>query len=116
MELIADGKHLPPPLLKLVYKCKGPRADPALCSDALRPAGMPEGEYYLGLRGGAEDPGKRRRRLTGDIGYGSVVTGIRLVRNMVELAGVPLRKRSDDDGNTRADPPVGPFLGSLDQG
>ena len=39
MEVIADGKHLPPSLLQLIYKCKGARM--ALCSDALR-ALMPE--------------------------------------------------------------------------
>ena len=39
VEIIADGIHLPPPLLKLVYKIKG--ADRiALITDAMRAAGM----------------------------------------------------------------------------
>src|SRR5450432_2563746 len=47
VEIIADGIHLPAPLLKLVYKIKG--ADrTALITDAMRAAGMPEGESILG--------------------------------------------------------------------
>ncbi len=43
VEIIADGKHLPTGLLKLIYKCKG--ADKiCLVTDAMRAAGMPEGE------------------------------------------------------------------------
>jgi N-acetylglucosamine-6-phosphate deacetylase len=39
VEIIADGVHLPPPLLKLVYKIKGPDRT-ALITDAMRAAGM----------------------------------------------------------------------------
>ena len=47
VEIIADGVHLPAPLLKLVYKIKG--ADrTALITDAMRAAGMPPGESTLG--------------------------------------------------------------------
>ncbi|MES1225117.1 MAG: N-acetylglucosamine-6-phosphate deacetylase, partial [Bacteroidota bacterium] len=47
VEIIADGIHLPAPLLKLVYKIKG--ADhTALITDAIRAAAMPSGEYVLG--------------------------------------------------------------------
>src|SRR3546814_902098 len=47
VEIIADGIHLPPPLLKLVYKIKGP-GKTALITDAMRAAGMPPGESVLG--------------------------------------------------------------------
>ena len=47
VEIIADGVHLPAPLLKLVYKIKGPERT-ALITDAMRAAGMPEGESVLG--------------------------------------------------------------------
>ncbi|RYD89709.1 MAG: N-acetylglucosamine-6-phosphate deacetylase, partial [Sphingobacteriales bacterium] len=40
VEIIADGVHLPAPLLKLVYKIKGPERT-ALITDAMRAAGMP---------------------------------------------------------------------------
>lgn len=42
VEVIADGIHLPAPLLKLVYKIKGPDRI-ALITDAMRAAGMPGG-------------------------------------------------------------------------
>ena len=42
VELIADGRHLPPELLRFVYKIKG--ADKiCLITDAIRAAGMPDG-------------------------------------------------------------------------
>ena len=46
-EVIADGKHMPREILRLLYKCKG--ADGLLLTtDATRPTDMPEGEYELG--------------------------------------------------------------------
>src|SRR5258705_13921178 len=47
VEIIADGIHLPAPLLKLGYKIKG-AARTALITDAMRAAGMPEGGSILG--------------------------------------------------------------------
>ncbi len=47
VEVIADGKHLPASLLKLIYKIKGPDRI-ALVTDAMRGAGMPEGKSILG--------------------------------------------------------------------
>lgn len=42
VEIIADGKHLPLELLKLIYKCKG--ADRiCMITDAIRAAGLPNG-------------------------------------------------------------------------
>lgn len=92
VEVIGDGIHMPPPLLKLAYKIKG--ADKiALITDAMRGATMPEGESILGSRkdglnvivenGVAKLPDRTAFA-------GSVATTDRLVRNMVQLAGVPL--------------------------
>ncbi len=92
VEIIADGVHLPPPLLKLVYKIKG--ADrTALITDAMRAAGMPEGESILGsLTNGlnviVEDGVAKLPDRTAFAG--SVATMNRLVRNMVQLADVSL--------------------------
>jgi N-acetylglucosamine-6-phosphate deacetylase len=92
VEIIADGVHLPPPLLKLVYKIKG--ADrTALITDAMRAAGMPEGESILGslangLRVIVEDGVAKLPDRTAFAG--SVATMNRLVRNMVQMADVPL--------------------------
>jgi N-acetylglucosamine-6-phosphate deacetylase len=92
VEIIADGRHLPAALLKLVYKIKG--ADRiALITDAMRGAGMPEGDSILGNKknglkviiedGVAKLPDRSSFA-------GSVVTADRLVWNMINLADVPL--------------------------
>ncbi|HEY9194816.1 MAG TPA: N-acetylglucosamine-6-phosphate deacetylase [Mucilaginibacter sp.] len=92
VEIIADGIHLPAPLLKLVYKIKGPRRI-ALITDAMRAAGMPEGDSVLGHKdtglkvivedGVAKLPDRSSFA-------GSVATCDRLVRNMISMTGVPL--------------------------
>lgn len=92
VEIIADGIHLPPPLLKLVYKIKG--ADKtALITDAMRAAGMPAGESILGnidngLKVIVEDGVAKLPDCSSFAG--SVATADRLVRSMVFLAAVPL--------------------------
>ena len=92
VEIIADGVHLPAPLLKLVYKIKGANKT-ALITDAMRAAGMPPGESILGsLKDGIkviveDDVAKLPDRTAF---AGSVATADRLVRNMVKMAEVPL--------------------------
>lgn len=92
VEIIGDGIHLPAPLLKLVHKIKG--ADrTALITDAMRGAGMPEGESTLGsLKNGLkviiEDGVAKLPDRTSFAG--SVATFDRLVRNMVFMADVSL--------------------------
>ena len=92
VEIIADGIHLPSPLLKLIYKIKG--ADhTALITDAMRGAGMPEGESILGninngikviLEGGVAKMPDRSSFA------GSVALADRLVRTMINMGEVPL--------------------------
>ena len=92
VEIIADGIHLPAPLLKLIYKIKG--ADKiALITDAMRAAAMPEGESILGPvstglkviveQGVAKLPDRTSFA-------GSVATADRLVRTMIEMADITL--------------------------
>lgn len=92
VEIIADGIHLPKPLLQFVYKFKGPEMT-ALCTDSMRGAGMPDGEYCLGsLENGQKvvvEDGVAKL-LDRSAFAGSVATTDRLVRTMVQLAGVPL--------------------------
>jgi len=92
VEIIADGVHLPAPLLKLIYKVKGPYKT-ALITDAMRAAGMPEGKSVLGNRQSGlevivEDNVAKIPDRTAFAG--SVATADRLVRNMVNMADVPL--------------------------
>ena len=92
VEIIADGVHLPPSLLQLIYKNKG-ASRIALVTDSMRAAGMPEGTSILGsLADGqhvlVEDGVAKLPDRTAFAG--SVATAERLVRNMVNLAGVSL--------------------------
>jgi N-acetylglucosamine-6-phosphate deacetylase len=92
VEIIADGVHLPAPLLKLVYKIKG--ADrTALITDAMRAAGMPPGKSILGsLTNGLEvivEDGVAKLPDRSSFA-GSVATADRLVRTMVNAGEVPL--------------------------
>jgi N-acetylglucosamine-6-phosphate deacetylase len=92
VEIIADGVHLPAPLLKLVYKIKG--ADrTALITDAMRAAGMPPGESMLGsltngLKVIVEDGVAKLPDRTSFAG--SVATADRLVRTMITIGEVPI--------------------------
>lgn len=52
-EVIADGKHLAPELLRLAYRIKGPDRL-ALVTDANRALDMPDGEYLFGPLDGGE--------------------------------------------------------------
>lgn len=91
-EIIADGVHLPKPLLQFAYKFKGPDKV-ALCTDAIRGAGTSAGETMLGSK-------TNGRRVIIEDGVaklpdrsafaGSVATTDRLVRTMITLAEVPL--------------------------
>lgn len=49
VEVIADGHHLPPELLQLIYKGKGVD-NICLVTDSMRGGGMPEGESILGRK------------------------------------------------------------------
>ncbi|WP_295796990.1 N-acetylglucosamine-6-phosphate deacetylase [Mucilaginibacter sp.] len=92
VEIIADGIHLPSPLLKLVYKIKG-AVRTALITDAMRAAAMPPGESILGsLKNGlkviVEDGVAKLPDRSAFAG--SVATFDSLVRNMIKHADVSL--------------------------
>ena len=93
VEIIADGKHLPPELLKLIVKQKA-WDKISLITDSMRCAGMPEGSIqYTGTKENGmqvliEDG---VAKLTDRSSFaGSIATADRLVRNMKELAEIPL--------------------------
>jgi N-acetylglucosamine-6-phosphate deacetylase len=94
VEIIADGFHLPPELLKLIVKCKD-NEKICLVTDSMRGAGDNEGPSVLGsLKEGfpviIEDG---IAKLPDRSAFaGSVSTTDRLVRVMVEQAGLPLEK------------------------
>lgn len=92
VEVIADGIHLPAPLLQLIFKIKGPGRI-ALITDAMRAAGMPEGEsvignLHTGLKVIVEDGVSKLPDRSSFAG--SVATADQLVRTMIRMGGVSL--------------------------
>ena len=91
-EVIADGKHLTPELLRLAYKVKGPDRL-ALVTDSMRAVDLPDGEYWFG----AEGSGERVRKKDGvgvtleGTALASCVMGMdHCLRTTHFAAGVPL--------------------------
>jgi len=92
VEIIADGVHLPAPLLKLVYKIKGANRT-ALITDAMRAAGTRVSHSVLGnidsgLKVIVEDGVAKLPDRTSFAG--SIATADRLVRTMISMAEVSL--------------------------
>jgi len=90
-ELIADGHHVSPTLMKMLYRAKGPGGI-CLVTDATAGAGLPAGrEFSLSGRSCVVDEGvcllADRSALAG-----SASRMIDLVRTMVEQVGVPLHQ------------------------
>jgi N-acetylglucosamine-6-phosphate deacetylase len=93
-EVIADNIHVHPAVLRLVVRAKGPERV-LLVTDAMRGAGMPDGEYTLGrqrvLVRGAKD-GAGEARLADDLAAlaGSTLTMERAVANIMAAADLTL--------------------------
>jgi len=92
VEIIADGCHLPPALIQLIYKIKGP-SKIALVTDSMRGAGQTSGESIMGsLKNGQKvviEDGVAKL-LDRTAFAGSVATTDRLVRTVVKQAQIPL--------------------------
>jgi N-acetylglucosamine-6-phosphate deacetylase len=90
-ELIADGHHVSPTLMKMLYRAKGAHGI-CLVTDATAGAGLPDGERFTlaGVeciaRGGA------CYLADGSALAGSAARMIDLVRTMVTVVGVPLHE------------------------
>jgi len=86
-EFIADGVHLHPAIVNMIVRLKGPdRA--LLITDAIRGAGMPDGEYELGGQRIIVKQGAAR--LEDGTLAGSVLTMDQAVRNVRHFTGRPL--------------------------
>lgn len=91
-ELIADGCHLPPELLRMIIKCK-PVSHLSLITDSLRPAGLDVKTTIIGSREDGreviiEDGVAKMPDRTAFAG--SIATTDRLVRTVWKRAGIPL--------------------------
>lgn len=89
VEVIADGVHLHPTILKLIYKLKGPQKI-ALTSDCINAGGLNDGEYKLGKMDVVVQQGVARTA-TGSLA-GSTLTLEQAVKNMHQLGSVELRE------------------------
>jgi N-acetylglucosamine-6-phosphate deacetylase len=103
-ELIADGHHLPPSLIKLILHCKG-RDKVCLVTDAMSAAGMGPGRYDLGGLGvivEADVPEEFEistqennyvAKLTDRQSFASSVSTMdKLIRNMVNYCDLNIRQ------------------------
>jgi N-acetylglucosamine-6-phosphate deacetylase len=87
-ELICDGIHVAPEMVKLWWRAKG-AARGILVTDAMSAAGMPDGDYRLGdfsvqVAGG--------RAMASGVLAGSVLTLDRAFSNFMKFSGAPLEQ------------------------
>ena len=90
-EVIADGKHLPPELIKLAIKCKTTDGV-SIVTDAMRGAGMPDGVYTFGAKDGTEAIVKNgEAKMPDGSGYASGVVRMNdMIKVMRDVVRVPL--------------------------
>lgn len=86
-EMIADGVHLHPTIMQMVYKLKGPEKI-ALISDCINAGGLNDGTYRLGELDVYVKEGIARTA-AGSLA-GSTLTLDNAIDNLVELTDVPL--------------------------
>lgn len=87
VELIADGIHVDPIVMKLLHNIKG-SGGIILVTDAIRACGMPDGDYhFMDQKIIVKD---KKAFLENGTLAGSTLTMEEAVRNMVKLVGVPL--------------------------
>ena len=87
-ELICDGEHVSPAVLRLAYRAKG-ASGLRLITDATAGAGMPDGTYPLGRAAIAVTRG-RATRVPGDTLAGSTLTMDEALRQAVAALGLSL--------------------------
>jgi len=86
VQVIADGIHLHPDILRIAALCKGAKGV-ALISDSMEAAGLPDGQYDLG--GQAVYVKDGAARLENGVLAGSTLLLHQAVRNMITLAHMP---------------------------
>jgi N-acetylglucosamine-6-phosphate deacetylase len=87
-EMICDGIHTAPEMVKLWWRCKGPERA-ILVTDAISATGMPDGEYQLGDFAVQVANG---RAMAGGVLAGSVLTLDRALTNFMAFTGAPLEQ------------------------
>ncbi|HLE31065.1 MAG TPA: N-acetylglucosamine-6-phosphate deacetylase [Bacteroidota bacterium] len=89
IELIADGIHVHPAVMKLLFKIKG-EGGILLITDAIRASGMPDGDYTFMDQ--TIRVHQNKAYLADGTLAGSTLTMEKAVKNMVQLVEVPITK------------------------
>src|SRR3712207_2579037 len=87
-QAIVDFIHLHPAIVKLLVRAKGVERT-VLITDAMRAAGLPDGEYELGGQSVTVRDGAARLTEGGNLA-GSTLTLDQGLRNVIEATGLPL--------------------------
>jgi len=91
VEVVPDGIHLHPAMVDLIFRIKGPKRV-AIITDAVRAAGMPDGEYPSGEHGEKVRLSDGSVRLEDGTLAGSALTMDKAVRQSMEYATLSLQQ------------------------
>ena len=89
-EAICDGRHLHPGTVRMLLKCKGWDRVCAI-TDSMQAAGLPDGEYMLGVNPVTVTDGDAKISGT-DIRAGSTLTMAQAVKKISAFTGAPAEK------------------------
>ena len=89
-EAICDGRHLHPGTVRMLLKCKGYDKVMAV-TDSIMAAGLPDGNYKLGVNDVVVEDGDAKLATTG-VRAGSTLTTGKALKNLVKFTGEPVEK------------------------
>ena len=89
-EMICDGRHLHPGVVRLLIKTKGLDRVVAI-TDSIMAAGLPDGKYHLGVNEVVVEDGDAKLASTG-VRAGSTLTQDAALRNLLAFTGRPLEE------------------------
>lgn len=89
-EMICDGLHLHPAIVRLLWKTKGPQRLVAI-TDSIMAAGLPDGNYHLGVNQVVVEKGDAKLASDGTRA-GSTLTQARALRNLLSFTGLSLEE------------------------
>lgn len=89
-EMICDGLHLHPGIVRLLLKAKGADRLVAI-TDSIMAAGLPDGNYHLGVNQVVVENGDAKLASNGTRA-GSTLTQDRALRNLLSFTGRPLEE------------------------
>lgn len=89
-EMICDGRHLHPASVRLLIKTKGLDKVVAI-TDSIMAAGLPDGNYHLGVNEVVVEDGDAKLASTG-VRAGSTLTQDAALRNLLAFTGRPMEE------------------------